>query len=87
MPTVGPSWLGWCEHYRALLQFPTCYEIGRDGEATHHTGVFQNGPISLQLPVLHMQSRQLLVQWDESVSKQPWDSKLLDGFLLPNSVW
>lgn len=34
----------------------TCYEIGRDGEGTHHAGDFQNGPISLQLPVLHMQS-------------------------------
>lgn len=41
---------------------PTYYEIGRDGEGTHHAGVFHSGPISLQLPVLHMRSSQSVSQ-------------------------
>lgn len=59
-----PSCPGWCEQFCLIA---TYNDIGRDGGWTHHAGVFQNGPISLQLPVLHMQSSQSL---SESVSQQ-----------------
>lgn len=64
---------------------PTYYEIGRDGEGTHHAGVFHSGPISLQLPVLHMRSSQSV---SESVSQQrkPWDSRLLDEVPRPTGL-
>lgn len=50
-----PAWAGASSFFRLI---PTYYEIDRDGEGTHHAGVFHSGPISLQLPVLHMQSSQ-----------------------------
>lgn len=42
--------------FRRLI--PTYYEIDKDGGRTQHAGVFHSGPISLQLPALHMQSSQ-----------------------------
>lgn len=63
-----PSCLGWCELFFFFCRLiPTYYEIDKDGGRTHHAGVFHSGPISLQLPVLHMQSSQSVSQ---SVSQQ-----------------
>lgn len=46
-----PAWAGASLFFFFCL-IPTYYEIDRDGEGTHHAGVFHSGPISLQLPVL-----------------------------------